>query len=192
MDGSEPGTPQVCPETPEWWAENPWAKAIQESTSYQARPSKAQQSSSYQARPSEDVVSATVQQIFEVAKVRAHQVHDEKMHARRQEVQELKASLPHRYRNAKIQVQLASGKLHTVKLADDCMCPHDIQRNGIDGTDVHFYKFKLTIPGNPEPLGDFQDLRDLLPDHPVLQIILSDDYGSNSSGVLSDIYDLED
>ena len=160
MDGDEPGTP-------EWWPENPWAKEIQEITSYQARPSKY-------------LVSATVQKIFEVAKDRAEERRAEKMQARREEIRQLKESLPHRYRGAKIQLQFASGKTQTVTLSDENTCLRHIQRNSKD-PDVCFSKAKLTIPGNPEPLGDLQDLRDLLPDHPVLEIWLSDEYGSDSS-----------
>ena len=151
MAGYEPGTP-------EWWPENPWAH-------------EAPKMPGFQPAPSNELVSNTVQDIFNTARKRALEI------SRARAKQEVSASLDLYIaeRRAelglkKIKFQFASGDQITIQLTNWCRYLDELQ-------DVYSWKdsrlrgnrIQLTIPGNPRPLHRDTDLRDLVPEHPVLE-----------------------
>ena len=135
MDGDEPGTP-------EWWPESPWAGQLPIMPTFQPA-------------PSSQLVSNTVQDIFQAAKENALEI-----------IQFVSGET-----NNRIKFQFVSGELITVTLTER-LCTLSSIRICRKDPRLQFNEVQLFIPGTPEPLPSKLDLRTLLPDHPVLEVVL--------------------
>ena len=156
MDGDEPGTPEC-------WPESPWAGPLPIMPPFQPA-------------PSSQLVSNTVQNIFQAAKEFAVEVIQGRS---RQMARQTADQLIAQRRKDKgwgeaqrIKFRFPSGELKSIKLTERCCCLEGIQRQ-IGDPRLQFNKVTLLIPGTPEPLPSGLDLRTLLPDHPVLEVLLS-------------------
>ena len=138
MAGDEPGTP-------EWWAESTWAGQLPIMPTFQPA-------------PSSQLVSNTVQDIFQAAKENALEMF--------QAVNIVSGETWPR-----IKFQFASGELLTVTLTERLYTLDSI-RIGRKDPRLQFNEVQAFIPGTPEPLPSTLDLRTLLPDHPVLEVVL--------------------
>ena len=148
MDGDEPGTP-------DWWPENPWAHV-------------APKMPGFQPAPSSELVSNTVQNIFQKAR-------DEAIGriARREfQIRQLARSLPPARKPSTMTFRYTSGEAFQVCLNDNQNTINRIQHRSTDAQ-LRRSIIKAFIPGIPEPLSNDQDLRHLLPNVPELELRLS-------------------
>ena len=150
MDGDEPGTP-------EWWPENPWAH-------------EAPKMPGFQPAPSNELVPNTVQDIFKTAKKRALEIHQARAkHSVTTSLNQMIAEKRAEQGFKTIRLQFASGGQISVSLTDTCCYLHEVQNQTLD-LRLRRIKVQLTIPGSPRPLPPDTDLRNLVPEHPVLEV----------------------
>ena len=121
-----------------------------------------------QPAPGKELVSATVQNIFEKARNQAHQqIRDQRI----EDIRKLSISLPPA-RKTTMTFRYASGKEFKVFLNDHQYTIKHIQEKTTE-SQLRRSIITATIPGIPEPLSHNQDLRHLLPNIPVIEISLS-------------------
>ena len=127
MDGDEPGTP-------EWWPENPWAHL-------------APKMPGFQPAPSNELVSNTVQGIFNKAKERALEICQARAKQRaKARLDEMIAQRRAELGFKSIKFQFASGDQITMSLKSSCRYLDEVQANSSDPR-LRRNRVQLTIPG---------------------------------------------
>ena len=122
-----------------------------------------------QPAPSKELVSETVQNIFQKAKNKVLE-----RNKRSEDINQLATSLPPARPLKTMTFRYAtSGTTFQVLLHDRQNCINHIQDRALGG-ELRRSIIKAFIPGIPEPLSNKQDLRHLLPNIPELEIVVSD------------------
>ena len=161
------------PQTPECWPPNPWAlpwpNSVLVSSTVQTIFQKAKENAMETLYAStRNVAQSTLQKIYDAKVEEVFQ-----LQLRQAKIRDFKNDLS-KLREAPncqtITLRSMGGEDMKIPLTRKCNTLRDIQRH-MWCSQLRRYKIRLFIPGVPEPLQEDQDLRLLLPNIPVLEVV---------------------
>ena len=164
---------QDDPGTPEYWAPNPWERAMMISAQIPPRVLVCGTVQNIFQRAKEDAIQKIYASARETAQSNLQRIYHEKAISLAA-IQRMKTDVARLPRNPQFQymtLRFLGGQTMQVPLTGNCNTQKDLQRDGVCGW-LRRNSVQLFIPGIPEPLPVDQDLRHLLPNIPELEIVI--------------------